>query len=729
MTLPPSLGTAAPHQPASDDLLALVIESATDFAVIATDAEGRISVWNRGAERLLGHAGPEILGHGLDVIFTPEDRRAGTLAREMHQALECGRASDERWHVRRDGTRFWGSGLTMPLALPGAGFVKIVRDRTAERQAGERLREAERQLRTLVEGVPLLLWRSCNRGNWTWASPQWTAATGQSSQDCLGRGWLAVVHPEDRDAAEAAWEAAGSDGRLDAEFRIWLAGDARWAWHQVRSRPVRDADGAIVEWLGTTTDIEALKGMQQRLLSSLDEQHRRARALEAEIGQRRLVEAELLYKAFHDDLTRLHNRAHFINRLDAALQHGGDATEPRCAVMFLDLDRFKRVNDSLGHQAGDRLLVEVGRRLRACLGPDTVLARLGGDEFAALFEGLPVEAVVEAARAVLRAMRPPVWIGAQEVFASCSIGVVQAQAHHPSPEALLRDADIALYHAKHHDNGGCALFAEAMRERAVHALRLETDLRHAVDRGEFVVHYQPMRDARRGGITGVEALVRWQHPERGLLSPAAFIAAAEESGLIRDIGRLVLAEACAQMMRWVAWFPTLALRLGVNASGRELHDPRLVADTRAILAECGIEPSRVQIEVTEGVFLHDPDRAGEVLASLRGLGLRIALDDFGTGYSSLSYLDRYPVDTIKIDRSFVTRMMVEPRSVAIVRTIVALGVALGLDIVGEGVEDEAQLQALRETGCATIQGYLTGRPMSAAELTPLLSFEAAQDLS
>ena len=725
MTPSPARALPGQQRPDSGELLPIVIEGATDLAVIATDAGGRVSVWNAGAERLLGHAAHEVVGHSLDVILTPEDRRADVLRAGMRLALERGRAGDERWHVRRDGTRFWGSGLTVPLAVPGAGFVRIVRDRTREHLAGERLREAERQLRTLVEGVPQLLWRSCGHGLWTWASPQWTGYTGQAQEDSHGRGWLAVVHPEDRAGAVRAWAAAELHGRLDVEFRLWHAAEARWAWHQTRSRPVRDAGGAIVEWLGATTDIEALKEMQQHQQALLDDARHRARALEAEVAQRRLAEAELLYKAFHDELTRLHNRAHFIGRLEAALERRERSPALRCAVLFLDLDRFKFVNDSLGHQAGDRLLVQVGRRLRGCLGPEATLARLGGDEFAVLVEGFAgIDEVLEVARAVLLAMRPPVWLGAQEISTSCSIGVAEAQAHHRTPESLLRDADIAMYHAKRHDSGGHALLTEAMRERAVQALRLETDLRSAAGRGELVVHYQPIRDTRLGGIVGVEALVRWNHPSRGLVAPAEFIPLAEEAGLIRDIGRLVLREACGQVMLWRARFPALVLRLSVNASGRELHDPLMVADTRAILAASGIEARRVQIEVTESVFLHDPERAGEVLASLRALGLRIALDDFGTGYSSLGYLDRYPVDTIKIDRSFVVRMAAEPRSMAIVRTIVALGVALGLDIVGEGVEDEPQLQALRDAGCATVQGFLPGRPMPAHELTLLLAREA-----
>ncbi len=714
----------ASHVSVGDDLLRLVVENATDFAVIATDAGGRVNVWNVGAERLLGHAEHEIVGHALDVIFTPEDRAAGRLGREMRRARDEGRAEDERWHLRRDGSRFWGAGLMMPLAAPGAGFVKIVRDRTRERLDGERLRDAERQSRTLIEGVPHLLWRSCNRGNWTWASPQWCGYTGQSQEDSHGLGWLRVVHPDDQAHAVRAWDEAQPNGALDVEFRVWHAAAAHWVWHHTRSLPVREADGGIAEWLGTTTDIQSLKELQGRQETLLAEARHHARALEAEIGQRRLVEAELLYKAFHDDLTRLHNRPHFIGRLEAALERRTRDAGLRCAVLFLDIDRFSLVNDSLGHGAGDTLLVEVGRRLRGCAGPGTTLARLGGDEFALLVEGATTADVTGVAEAILGAIRQPLWLDSQEVFVSCSIGVVEAAAHHRTPESLLRDADIAMYQAKRHGAGRYAVFTESMHDGAVEALRLQTDLRNAVARGEFVLHYQPIRDAASSAIVALEALVRWRHPRRGLVAPDGFIAAAEESGLIREIGRWVLREACAQMVAWRRHFPGLAPTLSVNTSGAELRDPQFAQATRDVLADSGIDPRSVQIEVTESVFLHQPDLAGATLGSLRALGVRVALDDFGTGYSSLSYLDRYPMDAIKIDRSFVAQMPTRPRSVAIVHTIVALGRAMGLDIVAEGVEDEHQLRVLRDTGCAAVQGYLLGRPMPANDMTHLLARES-----
>jgi diguanylate cyclase (GGDEF)-like protein/PAS domain S-box-containing protein len=572
-----------------------------------------------------------------------------------------------------------------------------------------------------MEGVPQLLWRSHARGDWTWASPQWLAYTGQQPEESHGLGWLAAVHPDDHAATIEAWEAVGRQGELNIEFRVRHAAEGAWIWHRTRSLPVRGRDGHIAEWLGTTTDIHALKTLQQRQDVLLDEARRHALELEDEIRQRRLVEAELLYTAFHDDLTQLHNRAYFIQHLTLALERMRANPGFRCAVLFLDLDRFKLVNDSLGHKAGDLLLQEAALRLKGRVGEQGMLARLGGDEFAVLVENVGTMGdMVELASGIIDTMSRPFWLGRQEVFASCSIGLAQATSHHRLPEELLRDADIAMYHAKRHDTGGWSVFTDSMHESAVQALQLQTDLRHAVSRGEFVLHYQPICDSRSGAITGLEALVRWQHPQRGPVAPGEFIRVAEETGMIRTIGRWVLQEACGALRTWRERFPGMDLRLGVNVSGEELRDAAFVTEVCDTLAATGIPPSALELEVTESVFLDRPDRAGAILGSLRGVGVRVALDDFGTGYSSLSYLDQYPMDTIKIDRSFVARMATRPRSVAIVDTIVLLGRAMGLAIIAEGIEDARQLQLVRDVGCDAVQGYLLGRPMPACAVTQAL---------
>ena len=632
------------------------------------------------------------------------------------------RASDGtyRWHQTR------ASALLEPVILPGGtvDWVGCSVDVDELYRLKQRLAEAEGQLRTLVEGVPQLIWRSCDMGNWTWASPQWLEFTGQTQDQSHGRGWLDAVHPEDRAAAMAAWAAARPHGVLDSEFRVYRAADGNYLWHRTRSTPVRDRQGYIVEWLGTTTDIQDLKELQQRQQVLLGKLQCQARDLEGEIKERKHIEARLLHATLHDDLTGLYNRAFLMNRLRLMLDRLSNEVGHRCTVLFLDLDRFKLVNDSLGHQAGDLLLVEVSRRLHDCVGPWHTLARFGGDEFAVLIEESDDDRAAAAlADRIIAVMRWPIRLGQQEIFTSFSIGMAHVTEGHRTADQVMRDADIAMYHSKRRESGGCAVFTEAMRDSVVETLELRTDLRNAIARSEFHLHYQRINNIVTGAIVGVEALIRWQHPRRGLISPASFIAIAEESGLIREIGRWVLWEACGQLRTWLDQFPKMDLYMNVNTSGVELRDRTYVLDVRNALAAADVDPQRLQLEVTESIFLHQPAAVGEMLDSLRILGVRVALDDFGTGYSSLSYLDRYHIDTIKIDRSFVTDMLSRPNAATIVKAIVGLGKTMGLSVVAEGVEEDAQLHALRDAGCEFVQGYLLGRPQSADDITMLLALQ------
>ena len=581
------------------------------------------------------------------------------------------------------------------------------------------LGQTEHQLRTLVEGVPHLIWRSCDRGRWTWASPQWCTYTGQSQEESHGLGWLDVVHPEDRDRTLAAWTAAAGKGELDLEFRLHRDADASWVWHHTTSLPLRDEAGHVIEWLGSTTDIQAYKDLQRRQAELLAKAERHAHELEAEVGRREQAEARLQHAAYHDNLTGLRNRAWFMERFRQAIRTNGAA--PACSLLFLDLDRFKLINDSFGHPAGDVLLAEVGRRLQACVNGEDTLARLGGDEFAALVEGDDsMQAALRLAERINETMRRPFGVGTREVTATCSIGVAHAATGHSRFEELIRDAGVAMYEAKANGSGGCAVFTAAMRDKAADALVLESDLRHALSSGEFTLRYQPICDADTSGIVGVEALIRWRHTERGEVPPSQLIPAAEKAGLIRNLGKWVFRNACTQMLVWHERYPSLNLQLSVNASGDELRDGQYLSDVRDILATTRLDPRRLQVEVTEGVFLRQPETTGEILDGLRALGVRVALDDFGTGYSSLAYLSRYPVDTLKIDRTFVSGMLQQRRTREVVEAVIRLGHAMELSVVAEGVEEDAQLQALRASGCDLVQGFLLGRPLSSADLEAAL---------
>ena len=493
--------------------------------------------------------------------------------------------------------------------------------------------------------------------------------------------------------------------------------DGREFWVELSIVPVSNEAGLFTHWVSVQRDVSDRKAAEETATRARVAEAENV-ALEAEIRERKRAEARLLHTAFHDDLTKLRNRAFFMDRLTLALDRARRDPAARCAVLFLDLDRFKLVNDSLGHRAGDLLLMEIADRLRSCASPRDTIARVGGDEFALLVED-PAEVgdLVRLAGRIIETMRRPMRLGEQEIVSSCSVGVVQAGPRHARPEELLRDADTAMYQAKRHDTGNYAIFAASMHDDAVLALALQTDLRRAILRGEFLLHYQPICCADTSAITGFEALVRWNHPQRGLVLPGGFIAAAEETGLIRDIGRWVLREACVQLCLWRDCLPGQALLLSVNASAEELGDPGFVADLRSTLAATGLDPRTLQIEVTEEVFIRSPETVG----SIRELGVRIALGDFGTGCSSLSHLDRHPLDTLKIDRSLVARMLTRPRTRAIVNTIIQLGTALDLAVVAEGVEDATQLQALTAAGCGSVQGYLLGRPLPAEQADAALA--------
>jgi diguanylate cyclase (GGDEF)-like protein/PAS domain S-box-containing protein len=496
-------------------------------------------------------------------------------------------------------------------------------------------------------------------------------------------------------------------------------------WVELSIAPVADERGWFTHWISVQRDVSDRKTVEEatvraRLAEAANE------ALGIEIQERKRVENQLSYAAFHDDLTKLRNRPFFMERLGETLRRTQDSPRTRCAVLFIDLDRFKMVNDSLGHRAGDLLLMEVSRRMESCLRPTDILARIGGDEFAVLIEGeQDADRATDVARRIIAVMRQPMWIGNQEVFSSCTIGVVQATETYFTPEQLLRDADIAMYEAKRNDKGGVAVFAGSMHDGAMEALKLQTDLQNALTRKEFQLDYQPICHAGTTDVVGLEALIRWRHPVRGVVSPLEFIGAAEQTGLIGDIGRWVVMEACQQVQAWRARYPGLKLRLNINCSGRELEDLRFIPHLQEVLAVTELDPKAVELEVTEAIFLRHPEQMQQVLGIIRALGVRVALDDFGTGYSSLGYLDRYEIDTLKIDQTFVRNMLDRPRTMAIVQNIVSLAHALQLDIVAEGVEDENQLRILAAMGCTTVQGYYLSRPMSVTAVDTMLANQHA----
>ncbi|HYJ80362.1 MAG TPA: PAS domain S-box protein [Longimicrobiaceae bacterium] len=441
-----------------------------------------------------------------------------------------------------------------------------------------------------------------------------------------------------------------------------------------------------------------------------------------DITDRKKAEEQLAYGALHDALTGLPNRALFVDRLSQALERvrRGGAEHP-FAVLFLDLDRFKVVNDSLGHGVGDQMLVSLAERLRATLRPGDTVARFGGDEFTLLLDEIhsPIEAT-HAAERVLEALAAPFTLGRHEVFTSASVGIAVSAHGTEHPEELLRNADAALSRAKVLGKNRYEVFDRGMHAEAMERLQLETDLRRALERNEFSLHFQPVVRLETGQIAGFEALLRWRHPARGQVSPTVFIPVAEEMGLIHPLGRWVIEEVCRHARRWGDAFSARDLRISCNLSAAQFSQADLVEHVERSLRDCGVRPGVLRFEITESVILEHGGPAEEMLRRLRGLGVPLCMDDFGTGYSSLGYLHRFPIDELKIDRSFVSGMEHEPRNAQLVQAIVGLARNLGVDVVAEGVESRAQLDALRALGCDFAQGFLFSEPLPDDEAEVLL---------
>jgi diguanylate cyclase (GGDEF)-like protein len=439
---------------------------------------------------------------------------------------------------------------------------------------------------------------------------------------------------------------------------------------------------------------------------------------------------EIRMLAYYDGLTGLPNRALFNETLQGALARAR-RRQGMLAVLFVDLDHFKRINDTMGHSAGDKLLEAVARRLRDVVRTEDVVsrpeteeasevARLGGDEFILLAADLELpEDAAHVARRILEALRSPVPLPGGEVFVSASVGISIFPQDGDDVEELFKNADAALYHAKDSGRNNYQFYSPRLNAAALERLNLERSLRVALENGEFVLHYQPQVAAREGRVVGVEALVRWQHPEMGLFAPEQFIGVAEETGLIQGIGEFVLREACSQLQAWAAaGLPEV--RMAVNISGRQFRDPGFLASVRAALREGGVPPDRVEIEITESVLMEEASAAVGILESLASEGVRVAIDDFGSGYSSLAYLKRFPIHALKIDRSFIRDIATDSDDAAIVTAVVALGHALDLEVIAEGVETPVQREYLHEHDCDLMQGYIFGKPMPSEEMEELL---------
>jgi diguanylate cyclase (GGDEF)-like protein len=447
--------------------------------------------------------------------------------------------------------------------------------------------------------------------------------------------------------------------------------------------------------------------------------------LKREINERKLLEAQLLKMALYDSLTNLPNRVLFMERLIEALNFSKKRQDYQFSVLFLDCDRFKIINDSLGHPVGDELLISLARRLETYLNSGDTLARLGGDEFAVLLVDIEnITTVTRLANQILQALAVPFQLKRYEVFINASIGIALGNNNYDQPEHLLRDADTAMYRAKNLGKGQYQIFDPAMHHAALQVLQLENDLRRAVNQQEFTVHYQPIVDLKTGIILGFEALVRWYHPQKGLIFPSVFIATAEETGLINSIGNLVLAEACRQLHLWqqekITDYP---LTMSVNLSVKQFAQPDLIEEIDLILDQTQLNPEFLKLEITESAIMENDKSASVILQKLRERHIQLSIDDFGTGYSSLSYLHSFPVEYLKIDRSFIQRLDGNPENLGLIPAIVSISKALGMKAIAEGVETPEQLAQLRSLNCDFGQGYLFSKPLDAKQARNLIFSE------
>ncbi len=543
-------------------------------------------------------------------------------------------------------------------------------------------------------------------------SPAYLKVLGYSPEDLIATSSIEQIHPDDRPRVLKAAEKARLGGPGERmEYRVRHK-DGSWRTLESTASPIRNANGQTDKLVIVNRDIT----------------------------ERKRAEEMLAHNAFHDGLTNLPNRALFLDRLQQALTLSKRHANYKFAVLLIDVDEFKIINDSLGHTVGDELLIQIGQRLKDSvrradtvsrprasgapdrLADDDTLARLGGDEFTILLDDIrdPIEAVRVAER-IQAELATPFIVNQQEIVISASIGIASSTSPHTQAEDLVRDADIAMYRAKRAGRARCEVSDTAMHANAVKRLRLETDLRKALEQGEFRVYYQPIVSLQTGKITGFEALTRWQRPE-GIVPPIEFIAVAEETGLIIPMNRRLLREACQHLRSWQSEFPSSPpLTMSVNITSREFAQPDLVSEIRKSLDQTCVDPGCLQLEIIETIAMGDAENSGHVLAQLKALGVRLSIDDFGTGYSSLSRLRRIPVDTLKIDRAFISNMDSDPENREIVRIIIMLAHNLGLKVVAEGTEKEEQINLLKQLNCEMAQGYFFSRPAADQAMLKLLA--------
>jgi diguanylate cyclase (GGDEF)-like protein/PAS domain S-box-containing protein len=684
-------------------LLAAIVDSSDD-AIISMDLDGVIHSWNNAAERLFGHSAEEAIGHHITLIVPPSRQQEEVTILDR---LKRGEQIEhfETVRTRRDGTTV-DVALTVSPVRDGAGRVvgasKVSRDITERKQAEEALRQAEEKYRAIFEDAVVGIFQitpetrplSINRAL---AQMHGYDSPEEFMAEVLNVAQQLFVDPSVMDRMKEIL--AEKDIVRGAEVEIYRR-DRTKKWALANMRAVRDADGNIVSLEGTVEDIT----------------------------DRKVAEERVQFLAYYDALTGLPNRTLLRDRLSTALA-GARRRNDQVAVLYLDLDRFKVINDSLGHSCGDLVLQDFAERLKKWVRQQDTVARLGGDEFVFVLNGVKeISDVAVAAERLMDMMTTEFVVQGQSFSISCSLGISIFPEHGTDAEALIKNADAAMYSAKESGRNAFRFFTEDMNAQVVERLTLESSLRRALDRKELFLMYQPQMEVSTKRITGLEALLRWQHPELGLVPPDRFIRIAENSGLIMPIGEWVLRTACSQVRRWQDEGLSV-VPVAVNVSAVQFRQEGFCELVKKVLHETGLAPNYLELEITESLLLSNADVMFSVFRKLKEMGLRLAIDDFGTGYSSLSYLKRFPVSKLKIDRSFVRDVAVNADDAAITTAIISMAKSLNLKVIAEGVENEAQMSFLRTHLCDEIQGYYFSKPLSVAESADKLRGTAVRALS
>lgn len=599
-------------------------------------------------------------------------------------------AKEKRAHLL-NGMKTWSAINTYPIVDSDgtvSHVIEYTQDITERKLSEAALRESEERYALAARGANDGLWDWDLRNNKIYLSSRWKAMLGYEEKD-LGSSpeeWFGMIHPDDRGEVEIkiAAHLSGRNQYFEGEYRIRHK-DGTYRWALNRGLATMDQNGHAQRMAGSQTDITSRKSAEELLV----------------------------YNAFHDALTGLPNRALFMDRLQHVITASTRRADELYAVLFLDMDRFKIINDSLGHTVGDQLLIVMGQQLSECLRPGDTVARLGGDEFAILLDNISeLKDAVDVAERIHQRLSTPLLVKGHEVFASVSVGIAMGSERYERPEQVLRDADIAMYQAKAKGSACYEIFDLKMHANILDRLQLEADMHGALEHKELIVFYQPIVDLKTHQLIGFEALVRWNHPTRGIIYPMEFIPMAEENGLINMLGDWILREACRELRALQERYPFPSpLKMSVNISGKQFGQGDLAEKVAAIILETGIDARTLALEITESMIMEDVDTAVETMKQLRAMGIQIHIDDFGTGYSSLSYLHRFPIDAIKIDRTFINKLTADGRNKEVILSIIALAASMDLDVIAEGVEMNHQLMNIQKMKCQFGQGFLFSVPM------------------